>query len=239
MPQQAALSCGTGWSWADMHAVRARPGAQRHGRPDHTDIWRTGPGIHMATKGSFARSAAIPMGAEKRSVKPSAKPTLVRTQHLPPPAETARGLGIPGPAGLLSLVPSCLTMCRCAPLHSSGYGHMADGIRAGGAVHRTAPPGFRWPAVSSRPGKMIGELAVWPTHGPQGPRAGYRPGQGGTVLAALWRVLCAAMPGQQAVPVLARMACRARSADLSLTRDVPAVDLSCTSRDGAHDDEWF
>jgi len=29
-------------------------------------------------------------------------------------------------------------VCRCEPLHSSGYGHMADGIRPDQAVHRTA-----------------------------------------------------------------------------------------------------
>jgi hypothetical protein len=76
------------------------------------------------------------------SVKPSAKPTLVRTQHLPPPAKTARGLGIPGLAGRLATVPLCLMMCRCEPLHSSGYGHMADGIRPEQAVHRTACSGI-------------------------------------------------------------------------------------------------
>src|ERR1035438_3677603 len=64
--------------------------------------------------------------------------TLVRTQHLPPPAETARGLGIPGLAGRLAVVPLCVMLCRCEPLHSSGYGHMADGIRPEPAVHRTA-----------------------------------------------------------------------------------------------------
>ena len=31
-----------------------------------------------------SRSAAIPMGRDRLAVKPSAKPTLVRTQHLPP-----------------------------------------------------------------------------------------------------------------------------------------------------------
>ena len=37
-------------------------------------------------RGSSGRtSAAIQMDWVKRSVKPSAKPTLVRTQHLPPP----------------------------------------------------------------------------------------------------------------------------------------------------------
>jgi hypothetical protein len=69
-------------------------------------------------------------GRVKRSVKPSAKPTLVRTQHLPLPAETACELGIPGLAGFLCLVPLCFMMCRCEPLHSSGYGHMADGFGA-------------------------------------------------------------------------------------------------------------
>jgi hypothetical protein len=29
-------------------------------------------------------------------------------------------------------------MCRCEPLRSSGYGHMADGIRPEQAVQRTA-----------------------------------------------------------------------------------------------------
>jgi len=29
-------------------------------------------------------------------------------------------------------------VCRCEPLHSSGYGHMADRIRPEPAVHRTA-----------------------------------------------------------------------------------------------------
>src|SRR5450631_2539107 len=74
----------------------------------------------------------------ERAVKPSAKPTLVRTQHLPLPAETARELGFPGLAGLLAVVPPCFVMCRCAPLRSSGYGHIADGIGAEPAVHRTA-----------------------------------------------------------------------------------------------------
>ena len=36
------------------------------------------------------RSVAWDLGKGERSVKPSAQPTLVRTQHLPPPAKTAR-----------------------------------------------------------------------------------------------------------------------------------------------------
>jgi hypothetical protein len=46
-------------------------------------------GYSRAGRGSLTRSLAIPMGWAKRSVKPSAQPTLVRTQHLPPPVKTA------------------------------------------------------------------------------------------------------------------------------------------------------
>jgi uncharacterized protein (DUF2249 family) len=68
------------------------------------------------------------------------EPHRVRTQHLPPPTDTARELGFPGLAGLLLVVPLCFMVCRCEPLRSSGYGHMADGIGAEQAVHRTACP---------------------------------------------------------------------------------------------------
>ena len=40
-------------------------------------------------------------------------------------------------------------MCRCEPLRSSGYGHMADGIGAEPAVHRTA--GFPGQGPSASP----------------------------------------------------------------------------------------
>jgi hypothetical protein len=69
----------------------------------------------------------IPVGWDRLTVKPSAKPTLVRTQHLPLPAETARELGIPGFAGLLCLVRRVLCVPQWA-LRSSGYGHMVDGF---------------------------------------------------------------------------------------------------------------
>jgi hypothetical protein len=84
------------------------------------------------------RSGAIWPLRVKRSVTPSAKPTLVRTQHLPPPAKTACGLGISGLAGRLAAVPLCVVVRHHEPLHSSGYGHIADGIRPEPAVHRTA-----------------------------------------------------------------------------------------------------
>jgi hypothetical protein len=47
---------------------------------------------------------------DERSVKPSAQPTLVRTQHLPLPAETARLLRILALAGRFFSVPACVTV---------------------------------------------------------------------------------------------------------------------------------
>ena len=64
-----------------------------------TDAGRTEHGFHAVREWRIRRSAAIPMGGNERSVKPSAQPTLVRTQHLPPPAEIARELDFPGLAG--------------------------------------------------------------------------------------------------------------------------------------------
>jgi hypothetical protein len=63
---------------------------------------------------------------------------LVRTQHLPPPAETARELGFARRHGPLFVVSSCVIGGHQTPLCGDGYGHIADRIRAGGAVHRTA-----------------------------------------------------------------------------------------------------
>ena len=77
-------------------------------------------------------------GAEERPVKPSAQPTLVRTQHLPPPAKTARSLRKRGPAGRFPLVPPCVIVCRCRSSRSDRYGHIADSVRAEGAVRGTA-----------------------------------------------------------------------------------------------------
>src|ERR1700687_4744082 len=81
---------------------------------------------------------ALWRGAEELSVKPSAQPTLVRTQHLPPPAKTARSLRKRGPAGRFLLVPPCVMVCRCRAWRSNRYGHIADSVRAEGAVRGTA-----------------------------------------------------------------------------------------------------
>ena len=63
---------------------------------------------------------------------------MVRTQHLPLPAKTARELGIARYRGPSCVVSSCVIFGQETPLCGGGYGHIADGIRAEGAVHRTA-----------------------------------------------------------------------------------------------------
>ena len=71
------------------------------------------------------------------SVKPPAQPTLVRTQHLPPPAKTARELGFQG------LRPSCCyrTVCHQGPPWSTAMQWLRtssgrDQCRGSGSVNR-------------------------------------------------------------------------------------------------------
>jgi len=56
------------------------------------------------------RSERIWRCRQESTVKPSAQPTLVRTQHLPLPAETARLLRILALAGRFFSVPACVTL---------------------------------------------------------------------------------------------------------------------------------
>ena len=64
------------------------------------------------------REAGCPSGQRERSVKPSASPTLVRIQDLPPPAETAPDQRGCGQELILSCVTGCGSGCpyaaRCA-----------------------------------------------------------------------------------------------------------------------------
>jgi hypothetical protein len=65
-------------------------------------------------------------------------------------------------------------VCRCEPLHGSGYGHMADGIGSEQAVHRTA--GFL--VLAAGMGMGPPDLTVIPAEGLAGDRwaeAGSRP----------------------------------------------------------------
>jgi hypothetical protein len=67
-----------------------------------------GAGFGMIARWRLARSGTVHMGRDYRSVKPSAQPTLVRTQHLPQAAKTARGLGSP----VTRAVVRCVILCR-------------------------------------------------------------------------------------------------------------------------------
>jgi hypothetical protein len=85
---------------------------------------------------------------------------MVRIHHLPPPAKTSRELGFPRAPGRFLLVPPWVSVCHRRPLCSSGYGHMADSVRAGAAVRGTAclAPG---PAIPAR-AKIIGSRSLGP-----------------------------------------------------------------------------
>ena len=82
--------------------------------------------------------AGVRLEEERRAVKPSAQPTLVRTQHLPPPAKTARTLRKRGPAGRFLLVTPCIRVRHCGSMHGSVHVHIADSVRAERAVRITA-----------------------------------------------------------------------------------------------------
>jgi hypothetical protein len=86
----------------------------------------------------LGRSRPLSGVARVSPVKPSAQPTLVRTQHLPPAAKTAPGLRVSRLAGRFLVVPPCFIVCRGGASGSSGYGHIADGDGPEPAVHRTA-----------------------------------------------------------------------------------------------------
>jgi hypothetical protein len=76
-------------------------------------------------------SARLTRVEGERSVKPSAQPTLVRTQHLPQhlphPAKTPRWLRILVLAGRFFSVPACVTLGRCRPSCCGVHGRIADG----------------------------------------------------------------------------------------------------------------
>ena len=117
--------------------VRGCPWDRPAGAPACVHMVYSAPGMSIIQY-RLCRSEAIWRCRQERPVKPSAQPTLVRTQHLPPPAKTARSLRKRGPAGRFLLVPPCVIVCRCRAWRSNRYGHMADSVRAEGAVRGTA-----------------------------------------------------------------------------------------------------
>ena len=93
-------------------------GARTHGGRRRSRI--APGGLYVLVSGVFTR-----MGGE-RSVKPSAQPTLVRTQHLPPPAKTPPWLRILALAGRFFSVPACVTLSRCRSSYCAAHGRIAD-----------------------------------------------------------------------------------------------------------------
>jgi hypothetical protein len=92
----------------------------------------------------FRRSAATQRNRQERSVKPSAQPTLVRTQHLPAPAKTAR------------------LRCRSSYCAVHGRTHSGRGVRAARTVGvhsydvRVTPSAFHGRPRTSRADAVSG-----------------------------------------------------------------------------------
>ena len=82
------------------------------------------------------REAGCPSGQRERSVKPSAKPTLVRTQHLPPPAKTAHDQRRRGQKLVL---PGAL-MCGWGRAYAGGCAQYVPKIAAGSVIEVTPGP---------------------------------------------------------------------------------------------------
>jgi hypothetical protein len=95
-------------------------------------------------------SAAYDSVEGERSVKPSAQPTLVRTQHLPPPAKTAPWLRKRTRGAVLLRVTPRITVCHGVSICRGVHGRIADGVRTGRAVGDTV--GFPRTATDG-PGK--------------------------------------------------------------------------------------
>ena len=87
---------------------------------------------------ALRHTAGCPSGQRERSVKPSAQPTLVRTQHLPPPAKTAPWLRKRGPAGRFLLVTTCIRGGHYGAMRGSVYVHIVYSVRPKLAVRITA-----------------------------------------------------------------------------------------------------
>jgi hypothetical protein len=116
---------------------------------------------------ALRHTAGCPSGQRERSVKPSAQPTLVRTQHLPPPAETAPGLRKRGPAGRFLLVTPCIRVRHYGSMHGSVRVHMVYSVRAKLAVRITAR--FR-DLVAVGHAEDIGSVSGSAVKGPADPR---------------------------------------------------------------------
>jgi hypothetical protein len=127
----------------------APAGAERHGRP--TDVTAAfAPALSRTS-----RSPRRPNETDRAAVKPPAQPTLVRTQHQPPPAETQSDLRIRRSADRPPSRGSALTVTSGIPVPVAVHRRMTDG--------RSPVPGRRRGVLSVRalPGRpRIGSPAV-------------------------------------------------------------------------------
>ena len=133
-PEMGGSGWNSRWDGRCNRSYRARPWPFRP-RP-----WGARNGAHGRTvDGSSPQSclerrmrwsAACTSAGGERSVKPSAQPTLVRTQHLPLPAETAPWLRKRGPAGRFLLVTPCIRVSHCGLTCCGVYGRIDDMHRA-------------------------------------------------------------------------------------------------------------
>ena len=132
------------------------------------------------------------------------------------------------------------------------FGRIARGreAEAGGSPNRLLLDSDGPPSPAKSPSgsqKITGGSRVWPTHGPRGPRPGENHADIGVSLwtdhagqqpadawSAAWAAECNERPRINQLPI---GRCAPVSADLLLTWDVPAVDLSYTLRDGADNGE--
>jgi hypothetical protein len=148
--------------------------ARRHGQ-----IADSVAAAHL-TRWYLRRSERIWRCRQERTVKPSAQPTLVRTQHLPPPAETASWLRKRARGAVFVLVTSRIRVCHCASRRRGVHGRIADGVRAGRAVGDTA--GFPRTATDG-PGKrgLVPAQVRCRCHAP--PDGRHRPGRAGAAAA--------------------------------------------------------
>src|SRR5208282_2660529 len=117
------------------NAPRRGSGTLKYGR---RTVWSR-LGLSFSEPPALRHTAGCPSGQRERSVKPSAQPTLVRTQHLPPPAKTARWLRKRDPGGRFLLVTPCIRVRHYGSMHGSVHVHMVYSVRAKLAVRITAP----------------------------------------------------------------------------------------------------
>jgi hypothetical protein len=111
----------------------------------------------------------------KRSVKPSAQPTQVRTLHLPPPAETARELGIlppHGPSPFVPLGPAESRQIRLTPASPRTHSGQHPGTPGPftGRLHRNRrrSKGPAWWSTGFRPSLVLareGAHRIWSAGG--------------------------------------------------------------------------